>query len=69
MKKTAAIIAGLTMFIASASLAQDGPPSLLLLTNVNVWDGTSDISAPGMNVLAGEVGTEKSVQGGPAWCD
>ncbi len=31
--------------------AQDGPPTYLLINNANVWDGTSDIATPGMNVL------------------
>ena len=31
--------------------AQDGPPSYVLITNINLWDGTSDVLAPGMNVL------------------
>jgi len=31
--------------------AQDGPPTHVLFTNVNLWDGSSDKAAPGMNVL------------------
>lgn len=31
--------------------AQDGPPTFLLINNATVWDGTSDSSTPGMNVL------------------
>ena len=31
--------------------AQDGPPTYLLINNATVWDGASDSSTPGMNVL------------------
>ena len=31
--------------------AQDGPPTYLLINNATVWDGTSNIATPGMNVL------------------
>ncbi len=31
--------------------AKDGPPTYLLINNATVWDGTSDIATPGMNVL------------------
>jgi imidazolonepropionase-like amidohydrolase len=31
--------------------AEDGPPEFLLITNVSVWDGTSEAASPGMNVL------------------
>ncbi len=31
--------------------AQDGPSTYLLINNANVWDGTTDIAMPGMNVL------------------
>jgi hypothetical protein len=31
--------------------AHNGPPTYLLINNATVWDGTSDIATPGMNVL------------------
>jgi len=43
-----AIILLLTPFLASA---EDGPTRFLLITNVSVWDGTSESASPGMNVL------------------
>jgi imidazolonepropionase-like amidohydrolase len=33
------------------ALAQDGAPTYILITNANVWDGTSDTAMPGMSVL------------------
>jgi len=43
-----AIVLLLAPFLAPA---QDGPPRHLLINNATVWDGTSDIATPGMNVL------------------
>ena len=43
-----AIVLLLAPFLAPA---QDGPPTYLLINNATVWDGTSDIATPGMNVL------------------
>jgi imidazolonepropionase-like amidohydrolase len=37
--------------LAELAAAQDSAPSQILFTNVNVWDGTSDELASGMNVL------------------
>ncbi len=31
--------------------AQDGPPTHILITNATVWDGSSDVATPGMNVF------------------
>ena len=31
--------------------AQDVQPSKILLTNVSLWDGTSETRSPGMNLL------------------
>jgi imidazolonepropionase-like amidohydrolase len=31
--------------------AQDGPPTYILITDANVWDGTNDTATPGLNVL------------------
>lgn len=39
------------IFGANFAVAQDVSSQFLLITNVNVWDGTSDALAPGMNVL------------------
>jgi imidazolonepropionase-like amidohydrolase len=33
------------------ALAQDAPPTHILITNATVWDGTSDTATPGVNVL------------------
>ncbi len=33
------------------TLAQDGPPTYLLINNVIVWDGVSGTATPSMNVL------------------
>ena len=45
---TIAIVLLLAPILASA---EDGPPEFLLITNVSVWDGTSESASPGMNVL------------------
>jgi imidazolonepropionase-like amidohydrolase len=37
--------------LALAAQAQDAAPSRVLITNVSVWDGTSDKAAKGMDVL------------------
>ena len=31
--------------------AQDGPATVILITDATVWDGTSDTATPGLNVL------------------
>jgi len=43
-----AIVLLLASFLAPA---QDGPASYVLISNATVWDGTSDMAMPGMNVL------------------
>ena len=43
-----AIVLLLLPFLAPA---QEGLASFVLITNANVWDGTSDTATPGMNVL------------------
>ena len=45
------ILIASVLFASFASAAQDETPTLVLITNVNVWDGTSDTAKKGVDVL------------------
>ena len=49
MKLLVAVITGLLLCVPA--FAQDQAPSQVLITNVSVWDGTSDKAVEGMDVL------------------
>jgi imidazolonepropionase-like amidohydrolase len=52
MKKVSiAILAGMFAAIASVAPAQDVSPRYVLISNVALWDGSSETSTGGMNVL------------------
>ena len=55
MKKSTPIVVAWTLLVvavlAPAIAQEDEAPSRILITNVNVWDGTSDGLQSGMNVL------------------
>ena len=46
-----AVLAIVLLLAPITAPAQDGPPSYVLITNINLWNGTSDVVASGMNVL------------------
>jgi len=49
--RVVAITVAFLLLAPSWAPAQDGSPSFVLFTNVSLWDGTSETSASGMNVL------------------
>ena len=50
MKSSVALLVALIL-APSWAPAQDDPVTHILITNANVWDGTSDVPTPGLNVL------------------
>jgi imidazolonepropionase-like amidohydrolase len=46
-----ALLAFVLLLVPFLAPAQDGPPTYVLITDANVWDGTNDTATPGLNVL------------------
>ena len=51
MTSRIALLAFVLLLVPFLAPAQDGPPTYVLITDANVWDGTNDTATPGLNVL------------------